>query len=170
VASVIGAPQIVLERPLFFGLTGLLFVFAIPIATAAGLLATVLYRVFRTQNDPKTAARKTGRAFLNGRAFKFVSTTPSAWDHLAQKPGRFVRVQIEHCHWVGGELGNDSFSNTSSSPHEMYIEKPWAFDRIGTFVRPMENSVGLWINCRDAVSVEKIRGVKKKSVRQKGQS
>lgn len=71
---------------------------------------------------------------------------PSAWDFAApRRGGCFVRIRTGDGYWVGGFIGQDAFASTYPEPKDIFIDVEWHLDGEGKFIRPVEDSYGIYV-------------------------
>ncbi|MDU0328522.1 DUF6338 family protein [Microbacterium sp. KSW2-21] len=82
--------------------------------------------------------------------------TPRAWDHSAYGADypRFVRVKTNTGVYVGGWFDASGYISTYPFDRDIFIAHQWHMDPKGKFVRPMKDSLGVWVPITDDCIVE----------------
>jgi hypothetical protein len=84
--------------------------------------------------------------------------TPTAWDFASNRMQvGFVRVLTKSETWVGGYAGKNSYLTGYPEARELFLEQAWELAPTGRFIRPVEQSDGVWIRCDDAQLVQFVR-------------
>jgi hypothetical protein len=77
----------------------------------------------------------------------FYDRTPSAWDYAAQEhDGVWVRIHLKDNQGIiAGKFGQDSFASLDPKRPDIYLQEAWLVDEHGNFLRPIVDSLGVWI-------------------------
>ncbi len=77
----------------------------------------------------------------------FYDRTPSAWDYAAQEhDGVWVRIHLKDNQGIiAGKFGQDSFASLDPKRPDIYLQEAWLVDEHGNFVRPIVDSLGVWV-------------------------
>ncbi|MEA2409072.1 MAG: hypothetical protein QOE69_3191 [Thermoleophilaceae bacterium] len=82
-------------------------------------------------------------------------STPSGWDHFfGQNSPALVRATLTDGRVVGGYFGDESFAGYSDHHEDLFLERRWELDKDAWFVRPAEQSIGVWVPSSSIVSFE----------------
>ena len=143
-------------------------------ATAALLVARrwplLAYLIsLRARKVPANAPSEPGRparrlrflerlqARAEGKMGSRYDPTPTAWDwaveHAVAFRG-FVRVKTKDGEWQGGAFGNRSYFSTFPEPPGIFVEQAWQVDGQGAFFQEQSLTLGAWIPCDGATTVE----------------
>lgn len=81
---------------------------------------------------------------------------PRAWDMMAYSAltPRFVRIKTESGEFFGGWYGPDSYISTYPHERDIFIEAQWRLDLDGTFIGPVDDSLGCWVPLNSGCIVE----------------
>jgi hypothetical protein len=84
------------------------------------------------------------------------SPIATAWDHFFSQSKRcLVRVTLNDGNVTGGVWTGSSFASSGPGERDLYVSQQWEFDpTTAVFVRPVENSLGIWIAMSAARTVE----------------
>lgn len=77
----------------------------------------------------------------------FYDRTPSAWDYAAQEhDGVWVRIHLKDNQGIiAGKFGQDSFASLDPKRPDIYLQEAWLVDEHGNFVKPIVDSLGVWV-------------------------
>ncbi|MDQ3692244.1 MAG: DUF6338 family protein [Chloroflexota bacterium] len=77
----------------------------------------------------------------------FYDRTPSAWDYAAQEhDGVWVRIHLKDNQGIiAGKFGQDSFASLDPKRPDIYLQEAWLVDAHGNFVKPVVDSLGVWV-------------------------
>lgn len=79
------------------------------------------------------------------------------WDYVFSKGGAYwVIVTLNNGRKVGGRYDSDSFSSSSPSPEQIYLEEAWEVNDAGGLERPLESTAGVLVLSREISTVELI--------------
>jgi hypothetical protein len=147
---------VIFDHPVTAALCAAVIIFVVPLLAA--WIDLFIYWRIDGRSDGLGRGQAIWRALvrvITPAGYGTYSATPSAWDHAARRrPRDFVRIQFTDSVWLGGYLGESGFINATPEPREIYLETAWHLDSGGTFTSPIEGSVGIWINCTNAIAVE----------------
>lgn len=92
--------------------------------------------------------------------------TPTAWDYAAPPHlgGCFVRIRLVDGRFVGGWLGDNSFVSSYPEARDIFIDRQWRLDAAGTMLRPLERTLGVYVNLEGAQLVEWVSGPQETAV------
>jgi hypothetical protein len=80
------------------------------------------------------------------RVAPLIHPTPSGWDRAAPLRGNcFVRVFTDDGKWVGGWVGPDAFVSMYPEPRDIFIDVEWRMSGDGSFIEPVDDSLGLYV-------------------------
>lgn len=87
---------------------------------------------------------------------KFVPhPTQKPWDFVfAQRGTYWLVVTLKNGEKIAGMYGPNSFSSSSPSPEQIYLEEQWILNEEGGFERKVEQTSGIIILSSEIVSVE----------------
>ena len=85
-------------------------------------------------------------------------STPSGWDHFfGQNTPALVRATLTDGRVVGGYFGDESFAGYSDHHEDLFLERRWELDNDAWFIKPAEQSIGVWVPSSSIVSFELYR-------------
>ncbi len=91
---------------------------------------------------------------LGLRLQRIYHPTPTAWDRAAPvRGGCFVRILKDDGHWVGGFSYGRGFVSTYPEPRDIFIEIQYRMGKDGTFLGPIDNSLGVFVPLNGAETV-----------------
>jgi hypothetical protein len=151
-------PEVIFERPVSAAVIAFNFVFLVPIIAALLDLGLSLRSDKRLQQAGfwKATFSAFGTLFTLA-AYRLYNSAPSSWDFAARRlRPAWIRIQYTDNVWMGGYLGATGFINATPEPRELYLEQAWQLSDTGEFERPIDGSLGVWVNCTNAIAVEYI--------------
>lgn len=84
-----------------------------------------------------------------------------AWDYaFRDREPSYVRVLTRDGRWVGGWLGPASFASSYPQPKELFIQTAHRMEEDGSFGEETPGTVGIYVQCEDALVVEFVEEVK----------
>ncbi len=151
-------PELIAERPVKAALVALAIVFAVPIICALldfGLCLRADERL-RGASFWRATVCAAGKLFVPV-TYRLYNSTPSSWDFAARRLNpAWIRVQYSDHVWMGGYFGTTGFINATPESRELYLEEGWQLGETGEFEKPINDSLGIWVNCTNAIAVEYI--------------
>lgn len=90
------------------------------------------------------------------RSINRPNSIPTAWDMAAYEKttDRWVRVRLGDKLYFGGYFGPGSYVSTYPHGRDVFIETQWEMGKDGRFLRPVKNSLGVWLAVPDDAVVE----------------
>ncbi|WP_149263452.1 DUF6338 family protein [Actinomadura sp. K4S16] len=87
--------------------------------------------------------------------------TPTAWDDAFKNRGPcFVRVRLKSGRWIGGWYGRHSYASGYPQPADLYLQTAWEVSPMGYFIRPLEQSSGIYIRMEEVECLDFIESTR----------
>ena len=137
-------PVSALAHPRLYAAGGIAAAFVVPAllaAVAAYLDDAVWWQSARLKLLPSSLTKSDSR--------------PAAWDVAFQDlPECYIRVKTADGKWYAGWYGEGSYASSWPDPRSLFLATSYHVDDAGELGLPVEGSLGVMIDCTDAVLVE----------------
>lgn len=132
--------------PWLAGALLLLLLVVLPAAAAWAASARIVSVRVQTNTETKTVRTLATRN----------RPIPRAWDMMAYSAltPRFVRVKVAGGEFFGGWFGAGSYISTYPHERDIFIEAQWRMGQDGSFLEPINESLGCWVPLTDECVVE----------------
>lgn len=108
------------------------------------------------RGNPKIDETGNQKTKTKKRGINRPNSIPTAWDMAAYEKidERWVRVRLAEKLYFGGYFGQGSYASTYPHDRDLFIQEQWEMGTDGQFLRPVRNSLGVWVPVPDDAVVE----------------